>query len=73
VSRALATVRGPQPGRPWPPIPCTAVGAEITQLVVRRLTLSGVMLTGSKEPADGVVPIQVAATSSINMEDEPTR
>jgi hypothetical protein len=31
------------------------------------------MLTVSKEPADGAVPIQVAATSSINMEDEPTR
>ena len=59
--------------RERPPIPCTAVGAEITLLVVRRLTLSGVMLTVSKEPADGAVPIQVAATSSINMEDGPTR
>lgn len=59
--------------RERPPIPCTPVGAEIPRLVVRRLTLSGVMLTVSKEPADGAVPIQAAATSSINMEDGPTR
>jgi hypothetical protein len=31
------------------------------------------MLTVSKEPADGAVPIPMAAASSINMEDEPTR
>ena len=59
--------------RERPPIPCTAVGAEITRLVVRRLTLSGVMLTVSKELADGAVAIQAAATRGINREDGPTR
>ena len=71
MSRALAAWRGPQPGAAAHP--CTAVGAEITRLVVRRLTLSGVMLTVSKELADGAVAIQAAATRGINREDGPTR